>query len=191
MEKFYNIFERILTEEKEANYDYGCVMLSLDVDEKWWNTILDSIDKDDIYNGSKTDKDKYGLEKEPHVTILYGCLPIVTDKEIEDVLYSEPTPEVSITDISLFKNENYDVLKFDVDSKILHTLNGKLDELPNENEYPTYKPHMTICYLKSGVGDKVVNELKPLVNLPSKIPSKEYVYSKPNGGEIKFKLKNN
>ena len=56
-----------------AKYEYGCLMLDLSINN--WQKLLDCIDEEDIYNGD--DAEKYGLETEPHITILYGLPNIV------------------------------------------------------------------------------------------------------------------
>ena len=58
---------KILSYDKE--YDYGCLMLKTPMEN--WNKWLSFIDKEDIYND---ETGTYGLEYEPHITILYGFL---------------------------------------------------------------------------------------------------------------------
>ena len=182
---------KLLLEKKGDTHDYGCVMLDLKITKGQWDKFQSLILDEDIYEveGDRS----YGREDEPHITLLYGCLPSVKDTEIENILYSEKTPNISISGISLFKNEKFDVLKFDIDGEILYKLNEKISKLPNENTFPIYVPHCTICYLKSGVGDKVVSKLKEEVDLKDfneKVGLLQYVYSKPNGSKVTFELKN-
>tara|TARA_R110000851_G_scaffold11862_1_gene41235 strand:+ start:343 stop:927 length:585 start_codon:yes stop_codon:yes gene_type:complete len=181
-----------LLEKKGETHEYGCVMLHFNTPKKSWDELQALIDDEDVYN---VDGDKsYGREDEPHVTLLYGTLPSVTDNEIKEILYSEPTPKVSIKNISLFENDKFDVLKFDANGKILNNLNKKLSEIPNENSFPDYIPHLTICYLKSGKGEKVIKILKNLFDLKEfneKLKISEYIYSKVDGSKIKYKLKSN
>jgi len=66
--------------------------------------------------------------------------------------------EATLGKMSVFENDKYDVLKVDVTGESLHDLNGKLSELPNEQTFPEYKPHLTIAYLKKGEGAKYAGD---------------------------------
>ena len=168
---------------KESNdketYDYGCSMVYFDFPKM--DEIHSMIDENDIYT---EDGDRsYGLETEPHATLLYG---LHSDEiEDQDVLDASTKPgipnELKLHNASCFNNDKYDVLKFDVDNDHLHKINGELAKLPHTTDYPDYHPHSTIAYLKKGMGEKYTSKLKDswyTVN-PSKI-----VYSKPNGDKI-------
>ena len=94
-----------------------------------------------------------GRETEPHVTLLYG-LETQTPKDVKDLLKGEGPITVTLGKSSLFRNEDADVLKVDVDSPQLHALNAKLRTLPNGNKFPEFAPHVTVAYLKPGEGEK-------------------------------------
>jgi hypothetical protein len=155
-------------------YDYGCVMINFDIPN--WNKILKEIEKDDIYN-----EVGYGLEKESHVTLLYGYTKEVEIKDIKNIIGNLDSFYIKIQETSLFQNEKYDVLKFDVNHEILHMLNDSLKLLPNTSTFPEYHPHMTISYMKKGRGVKYIKKYDSLiVAKPSEI-----VYSLPTGTKEK------
>jgi 2'-5' RNA ligase len=139
MKKFTEIINESFT------YDYGCVMINFDIPN--WKKILDEIDKNDIYN-----EKGYGLEHESHITLLYGYPKEVEVKDIKNIIGKIDNFYIELTETSLFQNELYDVLKFDVNCEILHFLNSSLMQLPNTSTFPDYHPHMTISYLKKGKG---------------------------------------
>jgi len=60
---------KALLKKQKRVYDYGCVMVGLDIDNQEWNQIQDAIDEDDIYFGDG-ENGGYGRELDPHVTIL-------------------------------------------------------------------------------------------------------------------------
>jgi tRNA nucleotidyltransferase/poly(A) polymerase len=132
--------------------DYGCLMLFLDIPV--WNKITSVIDPDDVL-----DVEGYGIETEPHTTILYGFHPEVTPEEVFDLfklnIPVEPI-KVGISGISIFSNPEFDVVKFDVESPILNQANKIMSDLPNTNTFPEYHPHITIAYVKKGTGHKYV-----------------------------------
>lgn len=179
------IIREVLLKKQKRSYDYGCVMVYLNLDKKEWDDIQKMVDEDDIYFGTEEDTG-YGRELDPHVTALYGIHDDVPDEDVEDVIDTFEKPEVELKSISAFKNDKFDVLKFDVKSKDMHKMNDKLKSLPYTTNYPDYHPHATICYLKSGTADKYIKKLsdiEPIIVSPDKI-----VYSKPDGSKKNYKI---
>ena len=176
-----------LLNEGSGGHDYGCVMLFLPIEKKWWKSITDEIKEEDVYK-PEGERD-YGIQPsdETHVTILYGCLPSVTDENVEEVLSSEGKPKLKIGGLSLFENDDFDVVKFDVSSNILNKLNEKMKEYPYTNTYDTYEPHITVAYVKKGCGKKAIEDIGDISDIDFK-PS-HYIYSKPNGDKVRFEIK--
>jgi 2'-5' RNA ligase len=172
----------LLAENSTSTYKYGCVMLYFNfpqIDE-----IHDYIDIDDIY---VEDEDKtFGLEDEPHTTLLYGLHPEVSLDEVKKVLDSYDYYPCIIKNASLFENEKYDVLKFDVDGKDLKQTNNDLKQYPFTNDYPDYHPHLTIGYIKPGLGKKYTKILK---GLEFKLLPQYAIYSHSDGNKDKIKIK--
>lgn len=173
-------------EEKESNHKYekGCLMLYLDI-PTWESKILSKIDKGDLYDSEPG----FGLEDNPHTTVLFGF----HDDEIdyEDVIQetkekcSEPV-KIEVKGASCFEGDKYDVLKFDVDGEELHKLNGEMREnFAYSNDYPDYHPHMTIAYLKPGMGKKYASKFKPQSLI---LEGSEMVYSTPDKKKIHWPL---
>jgi hypothetical protein len=172
-----------VNEDENQTYDYGCSMVYFDFPKM--EEIHSMIDDSDVY--TEEEDRSYGLETEPHTTLLYGLHSNdIKDEEVIDASIKSGVPkELVLHNASCFNNDKYDVLKFDVDNKDLHKINAELSKLPHTTDYPDYHPHSTIAYLKKGTGEKYVNKLKNrsyTVN-PSKI-----VYSKPNGGKIEHQI---
>lgn len=183
--KLSKIFEEILTEKKGDKYDSGAVMLKLDVPKKWWDKMTSKIDKDDVYveDGDRT----FGIEDEPHITVLYGLDKDVPNEDVEEIVEKIKPFEIELKNISAFENEKYDVLKFDIDNDYLHELNKMFKELPYKNDFPDYKPHATIGYLKVGTSKEYVGELDDEESLT--IGVEEVVYSRGGGDKKTYKLK--
>jgi 2'-5' RNA ligase len=156
----------------EKKYEYGCSMIFFDMPEMY--KIQDSIDPNDLHEN--------GFEDEPHITLLYG----LHSEEIEDSKVMDasslPIQKIKLTKISAFENDDFDVLKFDVDCPEIHEINKELTKLPHTTNFPDYHPHSTIAYLKPGMAKKYIDKLKNVSAIevnPSKI-----VYSKPDGERI-------
>jgi len=180
-----NKIREALLEKQKREYEYGCVMVDLSVDKKEWDNIQKMVDEDDIYFGTEEDQG-YGRELEPHVTALYGIHDDVLDEDVEKIIAKFTKPEIKLKKISAFKNEKFDVLKFDVESLDMHEMNDMLKKLPYTTNYPDYHPHATICYLKNGTADKYVKKLsdiEPIIATPDIV-----VYSKPDGSKKKYNL---
>lgn len=95
-----------------------------------------------------------GRETEPHATVKFG-LHTNDAEEVRAILADEPPVRVKLGKVSLFENEDADVVKIDLDSADLHRLNKKIaDALPHTDSHPTYQPHVTLGYVKPGQGKK-------------------------------------
>lgn len=100
-----------------------------------------------------------GAEDDPHITALYG----LTDDDpagVCEVLsqINKPLP-FRLGAVSVFERPEYDVLKVDVHSPALHILNRLLSRLPNDNEFPQYRPHVTLAFVHKGEGQQLAAKL--------------------------------
>lgn len=171
----------LLKEEKQT-YDYGCAMLYFNFPEM--EKIHTMIAPEDIYT-EEGDR-SYGLEDEPHTTLLYGLHEGVSEQNIEEVLSKYEYGTCYVSNASSFNNEKYDVLKFDVKGENLHETNAALKQFPFTTEYPNYHPHMTIAYLKPGKAKKYTAQLS---GQEFELIPTHAVYSKPNGDQVKLVIK--
>ena len=171
----------IITEEKQT-YDFGCAMLYFNFPQM--NKIHDVIDSKDVYT-QEGDR-SFGLEEEPHCTLLYGLHEGVSTGDVKNVLDKYTYSTVKAYNASLFENQDYDVLKFDVKGDNLHETNTDLKQHPFTSDYPDYHPHMTIAYLKPGTGKRYVKMLK---EYEYELIPQHAIYSKPDGDKDKIKIK--
>lgn len=171
--KHVKSFDTFITEKKGDSYGSGCVMLYFDFPQL--EEIHGKIAEEDIFTqeGDRT----FGLEDEPHVTLLYGLEDSVTLNEVKEIIAKYEFTECTLHNASLFENE-YDVFKFDVKGDNLHDCNASLRELPYSNSYPDYHPHVTIAYLKEGEGAKYCKQLE---GVEYKLKPKYAVYSQADG----------
>lgn len=140
----------------KANREYGCIMLRLPGNmAEAVRAMAASIPDEDLAPD--------GREDDPHVTVKFG---LHTDdvEEVRSVLAGAGPVGIRFGGVSLFENEEHDVVKLDVAGPTLHALNAKVStELECTDTHPTYKPHCTIAYVKAGLGkgyrDKLVNSL--------------------------------
>jgi 2'-5' RNA ligase len=177
---FYRM--NLLTEKEDKKHEYNCVMLYFEF--PLMKEIHSKIKEEDIY--TDPDDDSFGLEDEPHITLLFGLHENVSTEDVKKVVEKFSFSKCKIHNPSLFTPKEYDVFKFDVEGENLHECNDALKEYPYTSDFPNYHPHLTIGYLKSGKGEKYVNMLK----------GKEYdliptsvVYSKTDGTKDTINLK--
>jgi len=167
--------------KESSGYEYGCVMIEVPVSN--WDELTNSIDPKDVYTGGD---DSHGIQEYPHLTLLYGLEKDVTEDQVKSILDKfNGELHIDIDGINLFENEQFDVLKFNVVSDSgLQELHDELSKLPNNDKFPTYKPHITIAYLNKGEGKKYVNpNYKYSVKNINKI-----VYSRPNSEKVIFEI---
>lgn len=173
-----NVIKKKLNESSNRVNEYGCLMVFFDFPQL--KDIQSLIDPNDVY-----DEPGYGLEDEPHVTILYGFHDDVSLEDIKDKIKGIKIGYIKLNDPSLFENE-YDVLKFTADGEGLYEANSRVVSLPHTTDYPDYNPHSTIGYIKKGMGSKYVELLKQKGMDNFTLKPLYFVYSEPNGNKTKF-----
>lgn len=166
--------------ENELPRKYGCLMLNF-MDNGWKEEIESIVSPDDLY----TEEEGHGFENEPHCTVLYGFHDdaFSLDKCIE-MLVPVSSLKIVADKIGIFSNEKYDVLKYDIKSDELNTLNSTFAKtFEHTNDFPEYHAHCTIAYLKPGTGEKYVKEIEKTF-----VP-KEYKYSYGKGDKVYIQKK--
>ncbi len=173
-------FNKMIKETENVAYNYGCLMYEYKIAN--WNDVLSIIDPKDVYDN---DKHEFGLEKFPHCTLLYGFHENETSLDkIYDIVNGTKPIGLNMKGVSIFDNKDYDVLKFDIDSKPLFYLNELFrNNFKYTNDYPDYHPHMTICYLKKGTFEKYLDKFN---DIKLKIRDPRFKYSRSNGSKIYF-----
>ena len=169
-------FGQFVTENFSTTNKFGCAMAYYQ-SPKFFE-LQAKIDTADVYN-DPTDS-SYGLEKEPHVTLLYGLhSDEIKDADVFDICMKQHIFLLALMNVSIFpSNGKYEVLKFDVGNPYLANINAELRKLPNTNSFPEYHPHSTIAYLLPGKSQKYIDMFKG-IQINVKVTS--IVYSKPNG----------
>lgn len=158
-----------------AKHEYGCIMASHN-----FVKLYNDIDPEDVYD---TEDGSHGIETEPHITLCYGLHDEEIDKaEVILLLQSLIIPKVTLTEINLFENEKFDVLKYEIGLADKLSLINKIitSIFPYTTNYPDYHAHSTIAYLKPGTGKKYVKKLDQPVDLFLN----RWIYSQANGEKL-------
>jgi len=114
------------------------------------------------------------VEKEPHITVLYGIHPGSDSEPSYKYLqgFSQLVKDrfpITVRELQVFANADYDVLSLRMESPKLMAWNKELlNILEYDNRltqtYPEYKPHATIAILKPGFGQSYVEGLRNRLN---------------------------
>lgn len=118
-----------------------------------FSSAVDELPNDAIYGKHPYHTDfADGRERKPHVTILYGLVNASDYFDIRKICQAYGPVEFEIGKVKAFRNPEmeHDVLVCEVISEDLHKLNSAISKFENENNFPDYKPHMTLSYIKKG-----------------------------------------
>ena len=93
--------------------------------------------------------------------------------------------EATLKKISKFSSPKHDVIKIAVDSPSFTSLNKKLKTLDFSSDFPNYKPHCTIAYVKKGKCDDLIGN-NQFLNVKIKFDS--ILFSDPSGRKTKIDI---
>lgn len=172
--KFISI-KQWLFESKQKEQTFGCIMAEPSKIKDWEQIHLAGINENDLYE--EVNDDSYGLEEQPHITVLYGIHENEVDPSvIVDMMEQKMEPfEAEISEIDIFENDKYDVVKYNVPitEQLQQYRDMFMDSFENTQKFKDYHPHITIAYVKSGQGKKYKKKLDE----PFKIRFSKGVYS--------------
>lgn len=171
---------------------FGCLMLQVPaVQIPHYAELLAAFEAKDLYESDEPGD--FGIEYDPHVTVLYGyhddgsaAYPGKVMKAAKSLL-TGPSIPLTLTGISTFDNEKFDVVKFDVRSAGLTKLNKALAEkFEHTNDYD-YHPHLTLAYVKPGKGKEYAEKLWKMVAAAKDqvlLRGTKLMYSRPTGEKL-------
>lgn len=144
--------------KKESPYKFSCAMLNLNpsvasVVDYW---VKKNIPKESLYIDEDSGHD--GYEETYHVTLKYG-IHDSSPKKLTDLVHGFGPISFGLGTVEKIDAPNFDVIHIKViDSKILEDVNQLISEgLENTDSHPTYKPHVTLAFVKRGSCDKLVD----------------------------------
>lgn len=148
----FKTFQKFLTEKKDADYSYSCVLFIFPSEEA--KSILDW-SKENVPDSVLFEDDDKGREDEIHVTVLYG-LHTNEVGPVQEILSNCKSFEIELGNLSKFESDKYDVLKIDISGNALNSCNKSLRELDYTSNYDEYNPHCTIAYVQKGSCDDLI-----------------------------------
>lgn len=143
----------------ELEAGHGGLIAMLMASDKFASMVTDwckaNIADEDVYG-----KNGKGRDLSPHITVQNGIIS-ESAEDIEKILFASEPIGIKLGGISIFRNPDrpYDVLKIDVVSSSLHSLNSEIRQSLDVNDpFGPYNPHLTLAYLKRGTGDRYVGD---------------------------------
>lgn len=166
----------------EENLNTGCLMLSTPMMEEVVERMHDDLERILLSHGYKRDED-FEFDKYIHITVAFG-INIGTDINlIKEIVRNRPS-YFQITELSLFENENFDIIKFDIMSTDLRILNHIIkSKMEVKSTFYNYHPHLTVAYVPKGMGRELIERLNKLLyeemnfSFEPLTHSNEYTYS--------------
>ena len=117
--------------------------------------LVDAIPDSELADDGKESPESF------HITVKFG----IHDNEPDDVRSAVEgfgPVEVTLGKVSIFAgsdDKDYDVVKVDIEGESIHRLNKLISESVEVTDtHPTYKPHLTLAYVKKGEGEKYVGD---------------------------------
>lgn len=130
--------------------DFSCIIAPFP------GIIADKIRQWGLENIPESDLINDGREPDVHVTIKYG-IHDHDPYEIRPVIAGFGPVELTLGEVSIFENDDQDVVKISVESPDLVKLNKLIsDNFDHTDSHPEYIPHCTLAYMKPGAGQKYV-----------------------------------
>jgi len=127
-----------------------------------------------------------GREDTPHITVKYG-LHTNDLRKAQPLIKGVGPIKAKLGKVSIFENDDEDVVMVEIDSPELHALNKKIaDGLEHTDTHPDYKPHATIAYVKKGEGKKYGGDDR---FEGKEITLNSLVFSGKDGRETKYNFK--
>lgn len=179
-------FKQFLVNENRRNkYDYSSLLIELpeDLSDNIISWGYDHVPNEDLF--LDPDDPTFGREDDIHITLIYG-IHTISSKQVSRQL-SEKAFDIKLGDMALFtKSTKFDVLIINVDCPTLHSLHNKVqNNLEVTKSHPVYVPHVTIAYLKKGVGNRFIGN-KEFDG--EKFKTEKLIFSSKNGEKTPIKL---
>ena len=179
-------FRQYLTEMKNGKYAFSSTQINFP--QSLSNEIMDwgedNIKEDDVF--VNPDDPAFGREDEIHLTILYGIHTEDSD-EVKKLISGQKPFKVSLGPLSIFTtNDDFDVVKVESTGTHIYRLHNLLEKnLEVTQNYPVYKPHVTIAYVKKGKCKDLVDN-KDFAG--KEFEAKEMLFSSKNGNKTKIEF---
>lgn len=147
---------------EENNLNTGCLMLSVPMMEQVVERMHDDLERILIGHGYKRDVD-FEFDKYVHITVAFGINTQTDINLIKEIVRNRPS-YFQITELSLFENEVFDIIKFDVMSSDLRILNHIIkSKMEVKSSFSEYHPHFTVAYVPKGMGRELIERLNKLL----------------------------
>jgi len=133
-----------------------------------------------------------GIEHDTHVTIRYEIIGGKFEDIYHDISNYYDALELEVIGIEVFDTPDGDCVHFRVKpTEELLNMRSDIERMMEcePNKHPTYIPHISIAFIKKGMGDYVKQHLEVEYTFPFKITADRVIYSKKDGKRSEIPLK--
>ena len=141
-------------------YKWGCTMVNLPPKQAEFLLQWGKLNIPDDFLHDPPDDDTMGRKDEMHTTVKYGLQTKGVPEVLRKLVAETAAFPVYMGAVSMFRQDEYDVIKLGVSSPWLTALHNKIGEsIPCPGDkWPTYKPHVTLAYVRPGSCDHLVGQ---------------------------------
>lgn len=146
--------------------DLGCVMLDLEP-----VVALPTIPAEWLYTSADPDLSHVaGLITEHHTTLLFGLLRNAHEwlLSIDEVLEGWQPYGLDVVEVTVFPSpkasEPYACIVAELESDSLRDAHARLSLLPHIDTHPTYRPHVTLAYVRAERGTQAAEKFRDAIS---------------------------
>jgi 2'-5' RNA ligase len=107
----------------------------------------------------QSDDEEYGIENNPHITILYGLTNENDYFKLRNIVNG--IFKFKFGKINKFRQDDCDVLIIEIESEDFNNLHNKIKQSCEVNlKYNDYKSHLTLAYVKKNAFEDLIGDCK-------------------------------
>ncbi len=132
----------------------------------------------------ESDLSDHGIEADTHCTVRYGIISGDYAKLYAAISTYHANFDLNVTDIEMFETKDGDCIHWKVEpTKWLLDFRNIVEQDCEcaPHKFPTYQPHITIGFVKTGLGKDIVARMKSELNTNFIVQADNFIYAEKSG----------